>query len=371
MKIVFDVLGSPERSGGMRLHGTEVIRTWTELFPEDDVVVVGGNWAKDEFSPLGVEVIVVNNENILGRATGQMIVTPWVAKKRRADHVISLSPIVSPFVRRAGASCFQHDWRHKKNPHEFPLAQRLYRVLWQASAAYSGMNYCISEKTIAETQRYARRPRTMLVENGRDHARRWQLPSPGQRDKYVVTFGHHNNKRPELVLDAFASADGALAAYELIILGARGQYANELAARAAALGLDEQLKLPGFVTDAEYQEIVASASAIVLASSDEGFGLPVAEAQFLGVPAVITDDSGIVDLFAGYPVVAAPDASSLNAAIKRAVVGESSRRKGVPETQTWAHAVSLVRTDLTARGGRRPRRVRRPRPPVQDVSASR
>ncbi|MFB8388046.1 glycosyltransferase [Microbacterium sp. NPDC055910] len=357
MRIVFDILGAPERSGGMRLHGTEIITTWTEIFPADELVVVGGEWARTDFEPLGLEVTVVNNERSLRRAAGQMLITPWVARRRRADHVISLSPIVSPFVPRARSSCFQHDWRHKKNPSEFPLAQRIYRVLWQASASYAGMNFCISAKAVAETHAYSHRPRTTLVENGRDHARRW-VTSPVGREgsNHLVTFGHHNNKRPELVLDALASAGNALRDYDLVILGARGAYADELAARAARLGLEHRLQLPGFVTEEEYQSTVASASAIILASSDEGFGLPVAEAQFLGVPAVITADSGITELFPDHSVVASPEPSSLGAAIQEALASRVRLSAGVKESQTWAHVVSQVRSELQAREtSRKPR----------------
>lgn len=43
------------------------------------------------------------------------------------------------------------------------------------------------------------------------------------------------------------------------------------------------------VTDLEYQEILSTAFALVTASKDEGFGIPVIEAMELGTPAVISD----------------------------------------------------------------------------------
>ncbi|WP_298740847.1 glycosyltransferase [uncultured Microbacterium sp.] len=45
----------------------------------------------------------------------------------------------------------------------------------------------------------------------------------------------------------------------------------------------------GGVTDAEYAALLADRAVLVSASLDEGYGLPVAEAIELGVPAVITD----------------------------------------------------------------------------------
>lgn len=43
------------------------------------------------------------------------------------------------------------------------------------------------------------------------------------------------------------------------------------------------------VTDEEYAKLLADKSILVTASLDEGYGLPIAEAQALGVPAVISD----------------------------------------------------------------------------------
>ncbi|HOQ22840.1 MAG TPA: glycosyltransferase, partial [Microbacterium sp.] len=45
----------------------------------------------------------------------------------------------------------------------------------------------------------------------------------------------------------------------------------------------------GGVTDAEYAALLADHAVLVSASLDEGYGLPVAEALALGVPAVVTD----------------------------------------------------------------------------------
>jgi len=43
------------------------------------------------------------------------------------------------------------------------------------------------------------------------------------------------------------------------------------------------------VTDEEYAKLLANKAILVTASLDEGYGLPIAEAQALGVPAVISD----------------------------------------------------------------------------------
>lgn len=59
--------------------------------------------------------------------------------------------------------------------------------------------------------------------------------------------------------------------------------------RRAELGAGENVVFHNGVTDAEYARLLADRAALVTTSLDEGYGLPVAEALELGVPAVITD----------------------------------------------------------------------------------
>jgi len=345
MRLTFDILGATEKSGGMRLHATEIIRTWSEIFPEDELVVVGGEWSADEFAAPNIKVHVRQHEKALSRAVGQLFITPRVARRERADAVLSLSPIVSPLVPKSGAFCFQHDWRHKKNPHEFPLAQRLYRKLWEVSANHARLNVCISEKAARETRQHAQRSQVRVIENGRDHARRWEL-SEASPFPTIVTFGHHNNKRPELVIGAMPEIVSVAPDARLVVLGARGAYGEELSALAEAIGVGGNVQLPGFVEDAEYQRIMSSAATVVLASSDEGFGLPVAEAQYFGIPVVITSDSGMDEIFGDYPIVAAPSAETIGVAVRGAL---TSRREQTPPTLwSWADTVRTLREEVAS-----------------------
>lgn len=348
MKILFDALGSTERSGGMRLHSTELVRAWIEQFPGDDVLVISGAWAKMDLAPFGAKVTAWPNEGAIGRAAGQLIASPLLGAIRGVDAVVSLSPIVSPIVPRSRSVCFQHDWRHKRNPHEFPRFQRVYRWLWEWSAANAGVNICISEKTKQETLRFVPSAQVKVVENGRDHAHRWAATRAPVAQPTILTFGHHNNKRPELVIEAFALVRSDLPVNtRLVVLGARGAYANDLYQRSATLGVQSLVDFPGFVSSQEYERLVSSASTIVMASSDEGFGLPVAEAQYFGIPAIVTSDSGMTEIFGDYPFSAEPDASSLGVSLVEALnAPEAVTSKGAASMWRWRDAAQSLRSHL-------------------------
>ena len=352
MRIVFDISGATAMSGGMRLHASEVVRAWTEKFPDDEVTVFGSDWATDDFRDLGNQVRMWKwpNERVPLRFVGQMFMAPVVRKLRKADYLISLSPIVSPLTGARRGVCFQHDWRHIRNPQEFSFARKFYRRLWTLSASKALTNACISEKTRNETLTIVPGSRTLLVSNGGDHPSRWDLTggSP-DLDNCVVTYGHHNNKRPHLVIEGFARfLEGNPGSEErLAVLGARGPLHERLHALAQQLGIESQVIFPGFVSEAQYQRVVAHARCIVLASSDEGYGLPFAEADYFGLPAIATSDSGVEGIF-NHLIVAEPTPTGLEIALKEALLVEQNpTAKTLP---SWGDSVTTLRNFLHSVG---------------------
>ncbi|WP_314422652.1 glycosyltransferase [uncultured Microbacterium sp.] len=342
MKIVIDALGAPAESGGMRVHAEEFIRTWTEEFPGDELIVLGYSWLADSFRDVeSVEVVPATSK--AARYTGQLLWSAQVYRRRRADALLSLSTIVSPFVPSANSACFIHDWRHKLNPSEFGLAQRVYRRLWEMSIRRAGTTFAISEKTRRETERFAHPKRLVVAENGDDHARRWgvaRVVSAGLPT--VLTFGHFASKRPELAIDAVSNLRQRGHDHRLVVLGAKGDYREELRARAASDSVSDLVELPGFVTDEELHRSVSSASVLALVSSDEGYGMPVVEGGYFGVPTVVTDDSGLVEIHGDRVVSAAATGESIATAILAAQNAVAERTTA----HTWADTVRTVRNSM-------------------------
>jgi glycosyltransferase involved in cell wall biosynthesis len=340
LKVLIDALGATEYSGGMMLHASEIINTWGENFPDDELVVVGGSalFRKIIATPR-LREIHYPNESFLTRAPGQLFVTPLLAWRFKVDEIVSLSPIVSRSIRTKKTICFQHDWRHIRHPDEFSRLQRIYRYLWRISARHARWNVCISEKTAIETVSLESRANVIVIPNGRDHARRW---APRQTDTpatdIAITFGHHINKRPELVIKAWALLPPNTTT-KLKVLGARGDYATHLQRLIDSLQMHEKIDLVGFVSDLEYQNLVSSSRCLILASSDEGFGLPIAEAEYLHIPAVITSDIGVVDLFPN-ALVAAPSPKDLSEKIGLALNNPPHRKT---DAWTWLDMVTAIR----------------------------
>jgi glycosyltransferase involved in cell wall biosynthesis len=76
---------------------------------------------------------------------------------------------------------------------------------------------------------------------------------------------------------------------KLILIG-HHKDTSAIRARASQLpAFGRKLFLPGYVSDAEMAETMSRCSALVCASDDEGFGLPLVEAAALGCPVIARD----------------------------------------------------------------------------------
>jgi glycosyltransferase involved in cell wall biosynthesis len=88
---------------------------------------------------------------------------------------------------------------------------------------------------------------------------------------------------------------GALARLEeserplLVLPGYPTPHEAQLRARAAELGLEGDVRFPGWVSAAQLEGLYAAAAAFVFPTLAEGFGLPVLEAMVRGVPVACSD----------------------------------------------------------------------------------
>ena len=101
-----------------------------------------------------------------------------------------------------------------------------------------------------------------------------------------------------------------------------------------ALGISERVRWLGYVPDRALAALYSGATALVLPSLAEGFGLPVVEAAACGTPVVASDRSNAAEVIAATRVFPAGDDAALAAAIRplfdratRQAVGELGRQQ--------------------------------------------
>ena len=247
------------------------------------------------------------------RLGGQFTVYPLALARllsHRPDAVIDCQngiPFFTPLVlsRRTPVVCVVHHvHRDQFGVHfppwlarfgrflEGPVARRVYQA--RTSVAVSG-------STIAAMRDRLRWPGEIhLIPNGMDRAAVEQDKQDEQdehddrADRLIWVGRLVRHKRAELLLPLAERLKSRHDGMVIDVVG-RGAQARSLAEAVSAAGLEEQVRLRGFLSEADKQRAVAGAVLHLNTSFGEGWGLCVLEAAASGVPTVAFDVDGLRD----------------------------------------------------------------------------
>jgi glycosyltransferase involved in cell wall biosynthesis len=221
---------------------------------------------------------------------------PRVVNRLQPDVVFAPLQTSGSVGRRYGLVLTLHDliyYRHRTPPTEFAWWVRLgWRLLY---ASYAPQRLLLNRAdeiaTVSETvageiaeHHLTRRPVT-VVPNAADGT---PLPAAasGPRDRSIVYMGAFIGYKdvPTLV-----RAAALLPGWTLHLASRIGEQERAHLERVAAKAGGASLVFHDGVDDTAYAVLLDGATALVSASRDEGFGLPVVEAMQRGVPVVLTD----------------------------------------------------------------------------------
>ena len=170
-------------------------------------------------------------------------------------------------------------------------------------------------------------------------------------------------KRPHKNLPRLLEALALIPAERRPLLVAPGYgtfHDDELTALVARLGIADDVRLLGWVDDAELEGLYAAAALFVLPSLYEGFGLPVLEAMARGVAVACSDRGSLREVAGDAALVFDPEQPSSIAAAIECVLGDEAlagrlREAGRAQAAgfTWQHTAQLTldsyRRTLSAR----------------------
>jgi len=146
--------------------------------------------------------------------------------------------------------------------------------------------------------------------------------------------------------------------HQLVIGGGRGWLYEDIDATIAELGLEEKVRLVGFVDDADLPALYAAADLFAFPSLYEGFGIPVLEAMGCGTPVVTADNSSLPEVAGDAAMlVDALDVEALADALWRLIDDGALRQilvqRGQQQVQrfTWRAAAEQLLGAYGALGG--------------------
>ena len=209
------------------------------------------------------------------------------------DVLFSPMQTIGSWGRRYGLVLTLHDliyYRNRTPPRDLAwpirLVWRLYHLAWWPQRML--LNRADEVATVSATTRELMREHHLtdrpitIVSNAADEVEADpDRVQPESRELvYMGSFMPYKN------VETLTRALHDLPGHRLHLLSRIGDADR---ARLTALAPEGALVVHGGVTDAEYGELLDSASALVTMSLDEGFGLPLVEAMVRGTPVVVSD----------------------------------------------------------------------------------
>ena len=118
-----------------------------------------------------------------------------------------------------------------------------------------------------------------------------------QRKKYLLFIGTIQPRKNLInLMTVFASLDSG--ELKLVIVGKLGWLYDEILQTPKRLGLEKQIAILGYTSNAERNILLQNAVVYVQPSITEGFGLPVLEAMAAGVPVVSSSGGALAEIVA-------------------------------------------------------------------------
>lgn len=302
----------PGETGGMEMYARELAPALASTAPGIKITAFINREAADAGldlgSGIGMVVVPVHARNRVEWVRGEQLDVPRLAKRERIELMHSLAstaPGRGPFVRVTTI----HDLIYRLFPEaHFGLRSLGMRLLVPLAAHRSQRIIADSQSTADDIHRFLRvRPDKVDViplgfgdvphlgapaEPQDDVRLRWQL---GDRPLVLTLSAKRPVKNLVGLLEALALIPSERRPV-LMMPGYPTPYEPELRRRARELGVQDDVRMPGWIPREQVEGLWQTARCFVFPSLYEGFGAPVLEAMRRGVPVACSDRSSLPEV---------------------------------------------------------------------------
>jgi glycosyltransferase involved in cell wall biosynthesis len=304
-----------ERSGGVGRYARELVPALLQAEPGTRVTAFASrelpsdvrhaDWAAElEWVTLPVRTSGGPPGSFALATAAQWLALPLQAARRRVDVVHGLANVAPLWVPRTACVVTLLDliWLHFPDALEpaaaqgmrrvaLPSVRRADRVIAISEAARKDMIDALglSPERIDVTPLGVRAPEATVHPTAASQLRR-QLGLGEEPIVATVSAGREHKNLPRLVR-AFAALERDDCA--LVIAGDVSRQERELWELAAAAGVQDRVRMPGWLSSQDHEGLYRAATCFVVASLMEGFGLPVLEAMQREVPLACARTSAV------------------------------------------------------------------------------
>ncbi len=284
MKIIVDARWTQtEFHDGISRYGSSLITALHKIHP---ITVLIHDKKQLKFLPKKIPYVLVNNP-----ISPHELLLPRKLNQLGADVVFSPLQYMGIWGRNYKLILTLQDliyYRHPKPPTFLALPIRIIWRLFHFSywpqrlllnQADTVVTVSHTSKKYIQQNNITKRPITVVY--NAPSPLKLKLQKPTKKLVYMGSFMPYKN------VETLIAALEFLPDYELHLLSTINPKREKELVEIA--GKDARIEFYGGVTDKEYSGLLASAHALVTASKEEGFGLPIIEAMSVGVPVVCSD----------------------------------------------------------------------------------
>ena len=324
----------PRQVGGTEIYARQLVRELALARPDVEWIVFAAGEAAPSLAgegwPDAVRIVrvPVNAESKPARVGFELARLPALAAREGVDLLHSFgttSPLHGPGPRVVTI----HDLIYHHYSGDFPLASRLGLEALVPLGAHRARRVVVpSEATKRDVVRLCRvrAEKVDVVPLGPGMGSFDPTPEPELRERLdlgeapvVLTVSpplpHKNLDR---LLEGHALLGDMTPAPLLVLVGHAGRERERLRARIADLGVEERVRVTGWISDEDLEGLYRMADCCAYPSLYEGFGLPVLEAMLRGTPLACSDATSLPEVAGEAAELFDPtDAGAIAAAVRR------------------------------------------------------
>jgi glycosyltransferase involved in cell wall biosynthesis len=261
---------------------------------------------------------------------------------RQLDVDLLFCPFTAPTYWEPGLAtvCTLYDLQYTAYPEFFAAEDIAHRdQTFRAACQRASVLVAISEHARATAMRHADLDPTRIRTIHLRMARR--LASSGRQETailsrlglesgryliYPANFWPHKNHARLFAAFDIATRSGLPETMKLVCTGAPGPRQSMLRDLAGALGLEERICFPGYLSDPRLAALMTQATGLMFPSLYEGFGLPLIEAMAAGIPVACSHAAALPEVAGDAALLFDPTSTASIAEAMIALARDDNRR---------------------------------------------
>jgi glycosyltransferase involved in cell wall biosynthesis len=355
----------PDETGGMEVYARHLIESLTRLRPDLRLTAfINRNAAarRGEWNELVPSVTVpVDSRNRAAWVLADQLALPPVAARKRVDLLHSPANLAPALGGRYRRILTVHDLIHRTFPEAHAgFRARALSVVMPLGIRRSHRLIAISKATRDDLVNLLHEPpeKIDVIPQGLGEAQPELALGERELREWLGVNGHRpialsvSAKRPHKNLPRLLEAMAGIPAGRrplLVIPGYRTWHEDELREQARRLGIEGDVRLLGWVSQAQLEGLYAASSVFVLPSLFEGFGLPVLEAMQRGLPVACSNRSSLPEVAGDAALLFDPErpeeiGSAITRLIEDGAEAERLRDAGLEQARrfTWDETARLT-----------------------------